>query len=816
MAVLGAAKRADRVVVGDPYVHDRAGPRIGWADALSVSRSEVPGDGCVVIAMGHIADVVRGGSSDLEARVMLRFGNQNLTSEIVQTSTTWHTLSSRGTTQAKGAIPFMAVWQVPAGLWVGGSLNLSGNMYYSGPAPSRARFTIDAPTMIVLGDNTPDLVYTFAPGPWALNYGSQPPHTQLLATGNLPWSTGTDRWVVFHSCRARPLSGAGAYQVFGRVHPTGSWSVYDNTIGFAGDIGRNGILQPVARDYVISSGHFGGFDVSNGTTSFRMQGYSGYTGPSPAAEVLHSQAVCFRLDGLDDGYDFDVSSDVSMFSSGFPFLSAGVGFPRSISAGGTRTTYVFVTCACPTLAWPTPATPAWGALMDEGVPATPPNPLDFRHGYETPSLFASRISSVATQPWREGVHIVRAYGQLREAQAGALPGQNLAGIGFALSNDGDETPPQPPTLTRVVLTPQAELDAGQIVDLSVDPHEARVEWLPRESASETLDGYRVTTPWDLRPRRRVRLSWLVDAAALETLVGDGTTPGELNDPAKRVLRVLPAHLRHPLASESQIHLLLQTPSVPQATRDVGVWHIEVEGLELGVQAPNPGATGISVRDAQEQIRGTSPWVWLCEVVVDQNWDPAIAAEAAFHLVRHTSPVVYDGLTFSPFPISIGEIESDTDGDQTAVTVTVDNLARQMSSYWETGDGFTGRPFRARLVNLETLDQEPLREFRGIIRASPLTHESISFMVELYDFNSIRVPQDVYDPAGCQLEYGGPRCRFPLHLVDPLVHDPKFLTCPHNYVGCDERGEFEAAVLNRARQHPYLFGGVPGTPSSVRK
>lgn len=224
----------------------------------------------------------------------------------------------------------------------------------------------------------------------------------------------------------------------------------------------------------------------------------------------------------------------------------------------------------------------------------------------------------------------------------------------------------------------------------------------------------------------------------------------------------------------------------------------------------------SLTEIAQQYVGESPWVTLVELVLDRNYDPAIAVEAVFLLAAYTDAVQFGGETYSPFPMSFSTISQNSEGSLPTVQVSVSNASRLMGAYVETADGFRSRPVIITIANLDLLSAGPHIQYEGRIRGASLNSDAVVFSVELYNLNKITTPHDIYVPTRCRRGYGTAECGFPLHLVIPGTHPAKYLSCLKTYTACDERGAFESATLGRPRRHPYMHGAFPGTPNTVRQ
>lgn len=570
-----------------------------WTDLLSIDRTEVPGspgDPCYVIAFGHLGAFQNQGYQNVQARITLRWGFQSQLSEL-PTTQTWIDMDTTRGALPNNAYPWGTVYYVPAGVWQQGTLLISAYMkHYQPTRPINAGFDVDGLTLVVLDAATTNIDHATSSTSRALNYAAPPPATptNILMKTMLPWSSGTVDWLVFMSHQVRTLSTNGPYEVWVGKHPVDDWDNFDTSIGVQGRIGITGANTPTANygdgRNKFSMCYWWPVPVSNATTSVRMRGQSLYDQGSRHV-IDEAMILIVPASSLDDVYTFTVATDNEYFNYTNIFLEQE---PRNINAvdlGDSRRNYIAMIAAQPD---PSPATRDVSRVMtsvgidgrSDRTPRSQPAPLEteFRLNWERLTAYSSQIATDPHAVFGPGLVYTHNGGWFSQTSlATTFRGSQISLLAFSPTADGDATPPTPPALTRIILSVPGELVDG---DWQVNPVPVSigtsVDFKVERDRLETDDGYAITAPRYLKPRRVVRLEWHgLNATQRELLVGDGVTWGYLNHPGYRALQFNDVPFGYGRGNViAQLALLIDATSIDEKPVGYKSWDISVMGLEL--------------------------------------------------------------------------------------------------------------------------------------------------------------------------------------------------------------------------------------------
>lgn len=213
--------------------------------------------------------------------------------------------------------------------------------------------------------------------------------------------------------------------------------------------------------------------------------------------------------------------------------------------------------------------------------------------------------------------------------------------------------------------------------------------------------------------------------------------------------------------------------------------------------------GVFVQE-KNKLHTVSTWHELWEVRIET------AVGTVANIVGHTSAVVFDGVTYQPFPISRAEFTVSNDGTLVDTTVTISNVDRAVQSLLETSDNyFRGQTVIYRLVNSATLATTTAvitERFRvGMVELSPITATFHLGHVNLYDQT---FPGNRFIRGRCRWVYGSADCGY-----DKTQSGAISASCDktlNGAAGCTAHGANEV-TNGKPRLHPLRFGGFPSIP-----
>ena len=83
-----------------------------------------------------------------------------------------------------------------------------------------------------------------------------------------------------------------------------------------------------------------------------------------------------------------------------------------------------------------------------------------------------------------------------------------------------------------------------------------------------------------------------------------------------------------------------------------------------------------IKTAAATLNAKGAWARLYEVTVDDT--------TTLYFTDYPQAIVYQGRSYSPYPIQIGDIEETTKPEMKTFTIGVANIDRQLISYLESG------------------------------------------------------------------------------------------------------------------------------------
>jgi lambda family phage minor tail protein L len=233
-------------------------------------------------------------------------------------------------------------------------------------------------------------------------------------------------------------------------------------------------------------------------------------------------------------------------------------------------------------------------------------------------------------------------------------------------------------------------------------------------------------------------------------------------------------------------------------------------------AGSPTGFPSNLQPRRSAIEGDRAWVWLFEVEVPTS--PA----TRYRVTSHTTSIIFgsnsagEDIEYFPFPMQVGTMDQNKDGDLPEIQVAVSNVTREIGAAIETYDGLQGQPVVIRLVNMAHLvdfnDQIPTN---ARVRSAKVTGDVVAFTLSPYNLMQERVPRYRFLRDHCPYLFGGDRCGYVIPATPGETVGTGFSTCPKTRPACEERGDDEVARA-LARLHPERFGGWIGLPRLSQK
>lgn len=208
------------------------------------------------------------------------------------------------------------------------------------------------------------------------------------------------------------------------------------------------------------------------------------------------------------------------------------------------------------------------------------------------------------------------------------------------------------------------------------------------------------------------------------------------------------------------------------------------------------------------LEASGALVWLFEVELATT--PATRLRITTNNESVQFGAALDGTVrvYSPFPMKIGVIDRQRDGDLPQITVAVANAKGVVIPFLELYRGLVGQAAVVQLVSLADLSNVSASlRFDGEIIQTDVDGEAVTFAVGAYNAEGMQFPKNRHVAEHCRHIFGSAGCGYPLN--HPLA---SFTTCPRTYLACTDRGDDEEDVMGIVRQHPDRFGGFRGIPN----
>jgi lambda family phage minor tail protein L len=196
---------------------------------------------------------------------------------------------------------------------------------------------------------------------------------------------------------------------------------------------------------------------------------------------------------------------------------------------------------------------------------------------------------------------------------------------------------------------------------------------------------------------------------------------------------------------------------------------------------------------RDTMNTTASWLYL--------WEIRSSDSEAFYLTDNNESVVFAGTTYFPFPISKPQIERDSEGNITDITVAVSNIDRSISAKLENG-GLLGQTVILRIVNsafLATSTDAYTHRFK--IMDATCDDLWATFRLGQTNLFTVQFPSNRFMRTRCRWRYGSTECGYNTARSGALV------TCAKTLDDCDDHGDDEVTA-GLTRMHPLRFGGFP--------
>lgn len=193
------------------------------------------------------------------------------------------------------------------------------------------------------------------------------------------------------------------------------------------------------------------------------------------------------------------------------------------------------------------------------------------------------------------------------------------------------------------------------------------------------------------------------------------------------------------------------------------------------------------------LASESPWMWVYEIEIPTS------PPTRYRLVRNLEAISWRGFTFSPANIGHGTMAEDAQASIASVTLTIQNVTREIIAIVDAYAGLGDQAVDIYLVPKADLasGQAVLHERYSVIRVS--ANES-AVSLELGQWNAYRtkVPGKAIMRSHCGWKFRSEECGY-------IGTD--HATCDQTLTGADGC----EAKASDSTEHPARFGGFPLTP-----
>lgn len=332
----------------------------------------------------------------------------------------------------------------------------------------------------------------------------------VLSSAAIPWSSGTERWLVFHSAQVEPF-GVGPYATWPAAVDT-DWSTILSEFGKD----RQGSRARIATGPDKASYSYGAFhvlDVSQADVKVGIRGRCLYSsGQQAIRQQLDILAV--RADDL-DGFVVDDTPSHTYFGA------TGTQSPLEIAATVDVDENVVV------ISRAVPRNNLGGGRRSFGhLLGLYDGQVESRTGhYVVQDELQDGVPDFNALPGlvQVGELVIDWEGEQNPNdpnQGTAWDAADLVICAFGFTDDGEPTiTPKTPGPEVVVIPSKESLGLGSLQALPVEPSSSvQWDWIDEQASLQTHKGYRITWPLMLTPVRRGVLPWRdLTQAQLDTL-----------------------------------------------------------------------------------------------------------------------------------------------------------------------------------------------------------------------------------------------------------------------------------------------------------
>lgn len=153
---------------------------------------------------------------------------------------------------------------------------------------------------------------------------------------------------------------------------------------------------------------------------------------------------------------------------------------------------------------------------------------------------------------------------------------------------------------------------------------------------------------------------------------------------------------------------------------------------------------------------SNPDPWLLLFAIDIPSDP----EFILRIVNNTEDIVFEGNTYSAFPVSVELLKQQNTGEIPVLTARLGNVTRAVQQYLEDYDGLVGQPVTMYCVNSAYLTEDySSLTWSFTVTACKADAQWIDFGLGLPNPLRRRFPLYRYMPDYCSWIFKGAECKY---------------------------------------------------------
>ena len=205
---------------------------------------------------------------------------------------------------------------------------------------------------------------------------------------------------------------------------------------------------------------------------------------------------------------------------------------------------------------------------------------------------------------------------------------------------------------------------------------------------------------------------------------------------------------------------------------------------------------LALRQAKNAFGQDSPWLMLLTLTLPSP------DNTVFRIVPNTEDIVFQGATFTAFPVQIELPKETNSGEIPSISLQVSNVTRVLQGHLEALNGGLGSTVELIIVNAGLLSEdyaELTMEFE-VLQAT-CTAQWVTLKCGASNPLRRRFPADKYFAGHCNWQFNSPAVRSAgLHIGDECAYAGSDTTCDRTLAACE------------AKSNAPRFGGFPGLQS----